>query len=200
MVCGLSIVAPPSPFPNDYTVNVTQVNANWVAIIPYAGGPVGKTDILFNMDGQWWGETKEGVKESIRLAHNAGLRVMLKPQIWIPGSWTGALDFQTEKEWQQWEENYTNYISFHADIACEMEVEMICIGTEFTKSETKREAFWRELIRKIRIDYKGQLTYASNWDAYKNVPFWDDLDYIGVDAYFPLDDSKIPSKKRLHKL
>ncbi len=199
-ICGLSIVAPPSPFPNDYTVEVKQVNANWVAIIPYAGGPPGKTDILFNMNGQWWGETKDGVRESIRLAHEAGLKVMLKPQVWFPGSWPGALDFRTEGEWEKWEENYTAYINFHADIACEMEVEMICIGTEFTKSETKREAFWRGLIRSIRMDYKGKLTYASNWDAYKDVPFWDELDYIGVDAYFPLDESRTPGKKRLHKL
>jgi hypothetical protein len=30
------------------------------------------------------------------------------------------------------------------------------------------------------------VTYAANWDAYERTPFWDDLDLIGVDAYFPL--------------
>jgi len=37
------------------------------------------------------------------------------------------------------------------------------------------------------------LTYAANWDEFKRVPFWTALDYIGIDAYFPLSDEKSPS-------
>jgi hypothetical protein len=48
------------------------------------------------------------------------------------------------------------------------------------------------LIKKIRTVYKGKLTYAANWDNYQTVPFWQELDYIGVDAYFPISDQKTP--------
>ena len=37
------------------------------------------------------------------------------------------------------------------------------------------------------------MTYAANWDEYKRVVFWDDLDFIGIDAYFPLSDLQSPT-------
>ncbi|MGB5369276.1 MAG: glycoside hydrolase, partial [Flavobacteriaceae bacterium] len=45
--------------------------------------------------------------------------------------------------------------------------------------------------------YKGKLTYAANWDEFQRTSFWDDLDYIGIDAYFPLSDEKLPSVEQL---
>ncbi len=56
-----------------------------------------------------------------------------------------------------------------------------------------RPAYWKTLIKKIREIYKGKLTYAANWDEFKRVSFWNELDYIGVDAYFPLSDKKTPT-------
>ena len=32
------------------------------------------------------------------------------------------------------------------------------------------------------------LTYAANWTDYRQVPFWDALDVIGIQAYFPLTE------------
>ncbi|MFB6307423.1 MAG: glycoside hydrolase, partial [Flavobacteriales bacterium] len=52
---------------------------------------------------------------------------------------------------------------------------------------------------KVKKVYSGELTYAGNWDSYKDAPFWDQLDYIGIDAYFPLSDSKTPTVKELKK-
>ena len=35
--------------------------------------------------------------------------------------------------------------------------------------------------------YSGKLTFGANWYLeYEDVTFWDDLDYIGIQAYFPL--------------
>ena len=45
---------------------------------------------------------------------------------------------------------------------------------------------WRQLIAQVRMVYRGQLTYAANFDTYQDVTFWDDLDIIGVNAYFEL--------------
>lgn len=197
IIKGISLVAPPSPFDSNPMTDVKKVNADWIAIIPYAGYQLGSEKIRFNMNGQWWGESPEGIKETIRLAKEAGLKVLLKPQIWVPGSWAGGIDFETEKEWQVWEESYTEYINLYIELTKDMDVDMICIGTEIKASEIKREKFWRTLIKDIKKEYKGKLTYAANWDCYHLVPFWDDLDFIGVDAYFPLDESKTPSKKAL---
>lgn len=45
---------------------------------------------------------------------------------------------------------------------------------------------WRKLIKDVRGIYKGKLSYAANFDNYSDVAFWDDLDFIGVNAYFAL--------------
>jgi len=50
-----------------------------------------------------------------------------------------------------------------------------------------READWRRLIADVRAVYSGMVIYAANWyDEYERVPFWDALDAIGIQAYFPL--------------
>ncbi len=51
----------------------------------------------------------------------------------------------------------------------------------------------------LKQTYHGKLTYAANWDDYKKFPFWEKLNYIGVDAYFPLSSDKIPSVNSLQK-
>jgi len=45
---------------------------------------------------------------------------------------------------------------------------------------------WVELIQELRTVYSGPLTYAANFDQYHEVTFWKELDYIGINAYFPL--------------
>lgn len=45
---------------------------------------------------------------------------------------------------------------------------------------------WTELIKKVRNVYSGKLTYAANFDNYQNIAFWDQLDFIGINAYFKL--------------
>lgn len=54
---------------------------------------------------------------------------------------------------------------------------------------------WEEIVIKaVREVYKGPLTYAANWDEeYRLVSFWGALDYIGIDAYFPLSDKDNPN-------
>ncbi len=54
----------------------------------------------------------------------------------------------------------------------------------------ERRGQWQQLIASVRQLYSGAVTYAGNWHSdYDRVTFWDRLDFIGVDAYFPLADS-----------
>lgn len=48
------------------------------------------------------------------------------------------------------------------------------------------EKHWIQLIQTIRKTYKGKLTYAANFDNYQDVGFWQHLDMMGINAYFPL--------------
>ena len=110
-----------------------------------------------------------------------------------------AGDFKLEKEqdWKRWEQHYTQYIMEYARLARSTGAEMLCIGTEYRQAVKLRPEFWRELIRQVRAIYPGKLTYAANWDEYKSVKCWDQLDFIGIDAYFPISESTMPTVAEL---
>ncbi len=48
------------------------------------------------------------------------------------------------------------------------------------------ETFWLDLIAEVRDLFSGELTYAANFDQFELVSFWGPLDYISINAYFPL--------------
>ena len=81
---------------------------------------------------------------------------------------------------------------FWTRLAEQLQVDLFCIGTEIRRSAIDHPAYWRDLIQQIRQVYSGPLTYAPNWDEYEYVNFWDQLDYIGVDAYFSLLPDETP--------
>ncbi len=47
---------------------------------------------------------------------------------------------------------------------------------------------WIKLIKASRKVYKGQMSYAANFDSYMEVDWWKHLNFIGINAYFPLRD------------
>ncbi len=200
IVDGITMVAPPKPFSDKALEDFKASEADWVAFVPYGFTQVGSSDVVFDLEWQWWGERSEGIEESIKRAHNAELKVMLKPQVYMHGSWVGNMDFEDESDWLNWEKGYRQYIMNFAQIAAHQDVEMFCIGTEYVKAVKKREKFWRDLIKEVRSIYSGQLVYSSNWDAYQYVPFWDALDYIGISSYFPLTDQVTPTVAELKKV
>ena len=191
---GFSFVSPRDSFPEHMLEPmVTKGKGNWMAISPFAGAQMGNPAVNFDFGSQWWGERPEGVKTLVDYANNYGMKVMIKPQVWMWDGWVGGFDLETEEDWQKWESDYEKYIMVFAEIAANKNVELFCIGTEYKIAAVKREAFFRELINKVRNVYSGKLTYAANWDNYHNIRFWDELDYIGVDSYFNLVEQKTPN-------
>ena len=179
--------------------SVSQINAEWVSIIPFAFSSQGTPQVHFNSPRQWWGERPHGTMRMIEKAHELGLKVMLKPHVWMSNGWIGEYKLSSEEEWIIWEQEYEKYILVFAQMASNKNVEMLCVGTEIKNSAIDRPEFWLGLIEKIRKIYGGKITYAANWDDYHLVPFWDKLDYIGVDAYFPLIQSSDISVDELNE-
>lgn len=142
------------------------------------------------------------VRYIIQKAHSLGLKVMLKPHLDILsteyGSWRGEIQPVSETDWDKWFNSYSNFILHYAKIAEEEKVEILCIGTELTSATASHHEKWKDLIREIRKVYKGALTYAANWkDEYLHIRFWDELDYAGLDAYFPLSNRESPGYEEL---
>lgn len=197
---GVNFVAPPRAITNEWTADLRTVNCNWVALVPYAFTKKGSSNVIYNYGHQHWGESPAGIKENAKQAHQAGLKVMLKPHVWLQNGWIGDFSLQSETDWKTWENDYRNYILVLTQIAIDENIEMICLGTEYRAAVKNRPIFWKSLIREVRKIYDGKLTYCANWDDYEAVSFWEDLDFIGISAYFPLSDSKTPTVAELLKL
>lgn len=56
----------------------------------------------------------------------------------------------------------------------------------FNARRRRLEAEWRRVVATARGVYGGAVTYAANFDQYDQVGFWDALDLISINAYFPL--------------
>ena len=198
---GVSFVASRKEATQDHVNEVLLVNANHAAVMPFGFiRDINSPEIIHNTERQWFGETKNGAKQYIEQLHKNGVQVMVKPQIWISkGLFTGTLTMKSAEEWEALEKSYDNFILTYADLAEETNAELLCIGTELEQFVKHRPEYWKKLIQKIRKVYKGKLTYAANWDEYTRTTFWEDLDYIGIDAYFPLSDKKTPTVEQLQK-
>lgn len=196
---GISFVASREKAVQEHVNAFLNIHADHAAVMPFGFiRDLSSPEIIFNTDRQWYGETEGGAKQYIELLRANNVKVMLKPQIWIwRGEFTGGLKMETEDNWQILEASYEKFLLTFAKLAQETKVEILCIGTELEQFVQNRPKFWEELIVKIRKVYKGKLTYASNWDEYKQTPFWASLDYIGIDAYFPLSDAKTPTVEQL---
>ena len=194
---GASIVNPPRPISKEKMAELKRVNAGWVAVIPYGFSRAGQPKVSFDAN-QWWGEKTKGTCILIEHAKANGMKVMLKPHVWVMGQgWTGDYDLSSEDDWKTWEKGFSEYILNHARVADSLNVEILCIGTEYRIPAKERPTFWRALIKEVKKIYDGKITYAANWDNYQNITWWDEVDYIGIDAYFPLIEKEHPTIKEI---
>ena len=125
--------------------------------------------------------------ELSKLCKSQQLTVMLKPHLYIESGWRDEIKYDSKEDWDLWFADYSKLLLQYAKVAEAGGADILCIGTELLDSVKQQPDKWRELISEIRKIYSGKLTYAANWDKeYKAVPFWDALDYIGIQSYFPM--------------
>ena len=192
---GVSFVASRAKVVQKNIDPILNVNANYAAVMPFGFiKTLDHPEVIYNTDRQWFGETNDGAKQYIQKLHENKIEVMLKPQIWIwRGEFTGNLKMKSEEDWKMLEDSYRIFILDYARIAQETNTAILCIGTELEQFINHRPSYWNDLISDIKRVYNGKLTYAANWDEYKRVSFWKELDFIGVDAYFPVSESVTPT-------
>ncbi len=120
----------------------------------------------------------------MRAARAAGLQVGVKPHVDVlDGTFRGDIDPMDRAAWF---ESYTALLVSYARVAQEAGAKLFVVGTELTRLQGDT-ARWRQVIVEVRRVFSGKLTYAANWSPGPDaVSFWDRLDYVGVDAYWPL--------------
>jgi hypothetical protein len=155
-----------------------RTGATAIAVVPFFWQRGPRDPDLARGDDMGDGE----LRAAIRAARAAGLRVMVKPHVWVEGSWAGAIDLQDDDAWRRWFVHYRAALLQVARIAGEEDAESLAIGTELKASSARPE--WREIINAVRAVFSGTLTYAAhNLEEAERVPFWSDLDRIGITLY-----------------
>jgi hypothetical protein len=165
------------------------VGANSISIVitAYQESPAGSTIRLDDPRTP----TSAAVSGAIEFAQRRGLTVVLKPHVDLDdGSWRGHID---PADAGAWFADYEVFVLEWALLARERGVEGLMIGTELAGT-LQHEGRWRGLIGKVRAEFSGWLTYAASWDEAHLVPFWSELDYVGIDFYFPVARRADPSR------
>ena len=166
---------------------LTGTNTKWIAIsLSWAQSNTTSNDIHPDPGRT---PTIDSVKHAIEVAHSLGLKVMLKPMVdtledekiqGYPTVWRGEIQPSVE-----WFESYSEFINSFAEFAEQNNVELFSVGCEF-KATTSEKEQWERVISGVRKHYSGPITYAADWTSYQDIEWWESLDYVGIDAYFPL--------------
>ncbi|MBC8753800.1 hypothetical protein H2O64_03910 [Kordia sp. YSTF-M3] len=179
-------------------------NFEWITITPFIDQDEYNKPILRLISDENYTRRLKYYKKIKTACDTFGIKIMLKPHIWLSemedGKWRSDIEMETENDWNMWFKNYSQIILKYAELAQELKLEQFCIGTELETTVYKKPEQWNVLIQQIKKVYTGKLTYAANWyNEYEAVPFWDQLDYIGIQAYFPLSASGNPTLEELEK-
>ena len=146
-----------------------------------------------------------------------GITVTLKPHVdSLDGIWRGDFTWPStdttvaaQQAWlTAWFTSYQSFILHFAQIASENNVGVMVIGTEYTKLTGSTcagscQAYWKQyVIDPLRASYPNlTLAYGANatgaGDEFTSVSFWNDIDIIGVDGYFPLTGHADPTIAQL---
>eukprot|EP01116_Phalansterium_solitarium_P008710 TRINITY_DN22670_c0_g1_i1.p1 TRINITY_DN22670_c0_g1~~TRINITY_DN22670_c0_g1_i1.p1 ORF type:complete len:321 (+),score=63.11 TRINITY_DN22670_c0_g1_i1:149-1111(+) len=141
--------------------------------------------------------TLDDLRHVLQTAAKLNLSVILKPHVdVIAGPWRGEIGpafGHNETAWAAWFASYTAYITGMAKFAATTDIWAFNIGTEML-GVSMRTPEWLTIIASVREAFRGPLLYGANWgDEPWQVQFWDKLDYIGVDAYYPMSQWDDPN-------
>jgi len=163
---------------------LSDLGCNWVAIHPYGGiredGTVGRSRIDGLYDDPVW------LTRAIESAHAQGLKILIKPHLAYWGTrfgWRGEIAFEEGEAWSRFFATYREWIVRVAELSGQADA--FAVGTELDLTVDRQDE-WRAIIAAVRARTEVPLTYCASWNRYREVRFWDALDVIGIQAYFPV--------------
>jgi hypothetical protein len=179
------ITAPGHPFGGPSAQRALEqardAGANAVAIVPFLWQPSPASSAIVR--GADLPDAE--LRLAIRQARALGFFVIIKPHVWVPQSWAGAVAAETEDGWHAWFAAYRSAVEAIARVAAQEHADAFAVGTELVKTSGRDE--WNALIAAVRAVFPGALLYvAHNAEEAEAVPFWHLLDAIGVTVYPPL--------------
>ena len=169
---------------------LAALGVDWISLTPFGWQrTLSATRIEINPRSEA-GESDRRLEEEVGQARALGMKVMMKPHLWISASqWRGHIAPEGgEVGWGAWFESYTTFLLHYARLSERLGVESFVVGLELASASPRRED-WIEVIEAVREVYSGDIVYASNWNEIDRVAFWDKVDVIGVQFFAPLAES-----------
>jgi len=177
-------------------------NIENIAIIPFLYQETELTKVLRSRDSQIgeWTRRDSAYIKAVQEIHGRDMHVFLKPHIWMSEGWRSNIKLDNDQEWDIWFDSYRKHMIHQAMLAELLKIDLFCIGTELRTSIKAQPHRWNDLIIEIKSIYSGKLTYAMNWDDdIDDIKFWDQMDYIGIQAYYPLTKERKPNLTTIKK-
>jgi len=167
-----------TPSATQALVAAKQMGAVAIALVPFLWQPdTGSPQLVRGND-----MPDEDLRAAIRDVHRLGMAAVVKPHVWVPGSWAGAVAPGSEPAWRTWFARYRAEIVRLAEVANQEGADAFAVGTELVKTTQRPE--WSEIVAAVRTVFARTLFYvAHNAEEAEAVPFWRDLDLIGVTLY-----------------
>ncbi len=121
------------------------------------------------------------------LGYQTSLRVYVDL---LDGSWRALWDPKDKKKTFK---NLQAVLERYGRYAAKKQIDLFIIGAEYEKlTQPTYESQWTNIIKAVRQNYSGAITYGANgnYSSYKKpeyawVPFWSQLDFVGIDHYAP---------------
>jgi hypothetical protein len=180
-----------SPTAQATLVRLRRLGVDAVSLTPFGFMTSPSAEEVHLVTSHVGGETDAALLATARQAHALGMRVMLKPHVWIRGgAWIGAQTLDGDAARARWFGSYRAFIVHYAELAAAGRMESLALGVELAAASRRDRARWAALIADVRAVYHGELVYAANWDEAEHVVFWDLVDAVGVDEYAPLTTKK----------
>ena len=193
-----------SEMSKDHFAQLLKNNIEWITIVPYAGQEDYKSTSLGRRgkDYTGWSRRDSSFMTCIDSLKGKGFHIMIKPHIWLfnssNGKWRSDISHSDEEDWKTWSKSYAEFILHYAKMSELLDADIFCLGTELHQTVKDHPKFWSQLIKDVRNIYNGKITYAANWnEEVEDVSFWSELDFIGIQAYYPLTKKDDPSVKEL---
>jgi hypothetical protein len=166
---------------------LVRLGANAISITPFGRiWSLRSTAIMLDFEAPY-PENRAAVGEMIRQAKARGLHVLVIPHLWVEtGGWRGEIDPGSEDGWLRYQDAYRRFVLAWATDAQRHGADAFSIGVECKSWSGRFGSYWNGLIAELRTVFDGELTYSANWDEAEDVAFWDQLDWIGVNAFYPL--------------
>ena len=129
-------------------------------------------------------ESHESIELLSRRAHLLGMKVLLKPHHKPRGQ-----EMDSAESRGRWFARHSEGMEQFGRLATRIHADLFCIGYEMGKAY-QYEAEWRQVIARARAVYSGPLTACpTQGEEFEGIRFWDALDYIGIDNYYPVPDN-----------